>query len=112
MAKDVIINFKGAEPVAGGRRYDRVPEGTYQLKIKKAVVAQTSTDKPAITVTHSIAKGPLSGKAIGDMFVLPRKGTDDSIFGVQRLHGLMIACGIVRQSGKVSAEKIAKKIGR
>lgn len=109
-ARDVVINFKGADPVASTKRYDRIPEGTYHLKVKKAEVVQTSTDKPAIAVTLTVSKGPFSGKTVGDMFVLPRKGEKDPIFGVQRLHGLMVALGISRQAGKASAKKIAKAL--
>ena len=109
-SRSVEIDFSKADPVAGSRRYDRVPEGTYQLRIKKAIERQTGTDKPALAVTLAISKGPMRGKTIGDLFVLPRKGTDDSIFGVQRLHGMMIAAGIKRQKGKASAASIAKAL--
>ena len=50
-SRSVVIDFSKADPVAGSRHYDKVPEGTYQLKIKKADERQTSTDKPAVAVT-------------------------------------------------------------
>lgn len=105
---EVIVNFKGADPVAGGPRYDRVPEGTYRVKCSKADSVKTQAGKSALTVTLSITKGPMRGKKVSDWFVLPRKGTGDSIFAIQRLHGYMVACGIKRQNGKVPLDKIAR----
>ncbi len=107
---DIVIDFKGADPVSGSGRFDRIPEGTYQLKVKTADVRQTSTDKPAVAVSLTVSKGGLKGKTIGEMFVLPRKGTKDAIFGLQRLHGFMIAAGIPRQKGKATGLSVAKAL--
>ena len=110
---DVVIDFKGADPVSGGRRYDRIAEGTYELQVKTATVTQTASDKPAISVAWRVAKGESKGKTIGDMFVLPRKGTDDSIFGVQRLHGLLIAAQVTKKMKKASTSaKVAKMLAK
>ena len=110
---DVVIDFKGADPVSGGRRYDRIPEGTYELTMKTATITQTGTDKPAISVAWRVAKGESKGKTIGDMFVLPRKGTDDAIFGVQRLHGLLIAAGVTKKMKKAStSSKVATMLAK
>lgn len=110
MPPEVIVNFKGADPVSGGGKFDRVPEGTYHVKVIKADSVKTSTDKPALACTIAVSKGEYKGKKVSDWFVLPRKGTNDSIFGVQRLHGLMVATGMKRQSGKVKLVSIAKAL--
>ena len=99
---DVVIDFKGADPVSGGRRYDRIPEGTYELVVKTAIVTQTTSDKPAVAVAWRVAKGEYKGKTVGDMFVLPRKNADDSIFPVQRLHGLLVAAKVTKRMKKAS----------
>jgi len=108
VAKEVVVNFKGADPVSGGRRFDRIPEGTYLLKCVKAEGFKTRTKKDALSVTMQVDKGPYQGKKVADIFVIPRVGTTDAIFPVQRLHGLMVACGVSRQSGKVMLSKIAR----
>ena len=108
--KDVQINFTGSDPVSGGRKFDRVPEGTYIVKPTASALYQTSTDKPAITATITIMKGPMKGKKVGDMFLIPRKDTDDSNFAVQRLHGLIVAGGKSKQKGKKSSKAVAKAL--
>lgn len=105
--KDIQINFSGVDPVSGGRKFDRVPEGTYIVKVIKSELYQTSTDKPAITTTVRIEKGSMKGKKVGDMFLIPRKDTDDSNFALQRLSGLIVAGGKSKQKGKKSSKAVA-----
>ncbi|KKN25974.1 hypothetical protein LCGC14_0879430, partial [marine sediment metagenome] len=108
MAKDMVIDFSGADPVQSTSMYDRIPEGAYAFKVAKAAVMQTKTDKPMVDVQIEIAQGDQKGKKIRDMFVVPRKGKDDAVFGLQRLHGLMVACGIKKQKGRVKLSAIVK----
>jgi len=105
VAKPVIVDFKGADPVSGGRRFDRIPEGTYLLRVAQAKAATTSTNKPMLVVTLKVAKGDYKGKQIGDWMVISGK-----MFSIQLLHGFMVACGLPQQTGRVALAKIAKAV--
>lgn len=108
MPKEATIDFEGAPP-AQGRQFSHIPPGTYLLAVK-AELTDTSTGKRAVQATFTVQKGPQKGRKVGDMFVIPRKGSDDSPFGIQRLNALVVACGLKQQQKKVKGSQLAKAI--
>lgn len=107
-SKDTTIDFEGAPP-AQGRQFSHIPPGTY-LMLVKAELTDTSTGKRAVSATFTVQKGAERGRKVGDLFVIPRKGQDDSPFGIQRLNALGVACGLKPQAKKVKASAIVKAI--
>jgi hypothetical protein len=106
--KDTTIDFEGAPP-AQGRQFSHIKPGTYVMLVK-AELTDTSTGKRAVSATFTVQKGAERGRKVGDLFVIPRKGTDDSPFGIQRLNALGVACGLKAQSKKIKASAIVKAI--
>ena len=91
------LNFDDAPPATGGGGFgDHVPPGPYHLLISKVGVIDTSTGKKMVTIEALNS----DKKRITDNFTIPRAGTDDSKFPLQRLHALMIACGANDMTGK------------
>lgn len=111
MAEDLVIDFDDAPPAQGGGQFDHVPAGTYILKAEKGIQGMTSTEKPMVDVYFTVSEGNEKGRRIRSMFVIPRAGTEDSRFGVQRLNALLVACGLKAQSKKVKASALLKAVG-
>ena len=105
---EVTIDFEGAPPAAG-RQFHHVPPGTYTASLKGEII-DTSTGKKAVSVTFTITKGEQKGRKIGDLFVIPRKGGDDSNFGIQRLNALVVATGHKSQTKKVKGNQLVKAL--
>ncbi len=106
--KDTTIDFEGAPP-AQGRQFSHIEPGTYVMVVK-AELTDTSTGKRAVSATFTVQKGKERGRKVGDLFVIPRKGSDDSPFGIQRLNALGVACGLKPQSKKIKASAIVSAI--
>jgi hypothetical protein len=110
VAKKIVLDFSKAAPVSKSSKFDRVPEGPYLVKIG-VELGETKGDvpKPAVYATLTIAKGPVKGRRVGDIFMIPQTKRD-KLFGLQRLHGLMVAAGIKEQHGQVDAGAVVKKL--
>lgn len=107
---DIVINFGDSPPAQGRGSFDHIPAGTYILDIVKGTQGTTSTEKPMVDVSFVVAEGDSKGRRVRSMFVIPRGGTDDSNFGIQRLNALLVACGLKAQSKTVKASKLLKAI--
>ena len=110
--QDVIeLDFTGAAPVSSARAADHVPPGQYRLKLTKLEQTKTRTGKAMLVGSFSVAAGDQLGRRLSENFVMPRAGTDDSLFGLQRFHGLLVALGAKEQNGKVRL-KLSSLVGK
>jgi len=111
MADDVIeLDFSDAPPAQGGMGSDHVPPGTYKLTISSAEKALSSTKKSMVTMWFRVASGEFAGRKVVERFVIPANA-DDSRFGLQRFHALLVALGLPEQKGraKVSLAALVNK---
>lgn len=111
MAK-ATINFGKAPPVNKSSTFDLIPQGYYLMSIR-AESRETSGDdpKPSIPVTFTVEQGKQKGRRVGKTFVIPTS-KKDSLWGIQLLHGLMVASGIKEQDGIVEIAKVVKGLNK
>lgn len=87
----IKLNFKGAPAAQGGGGLgDHVPPGGYLLTINKNTMVKTQSGKDMIVMEYRTAEN----KRITENFVIPREGTDDSKFPLQRFHALLNSVGV------------------
>ncbi len=92
MPNVININFNNAPPAQGGRRYDLVPEGTYLLEITETSqgLARSGSGRTVVGFGFRICEGESVGKKVGQTFTMPLDG-NDSVFGIQQIHALILA---------------------
>lgn len=100
----VELDFSGAPPAQGGGESDHIPEDLYDIRVDDIENGKSKNDKPMITVRFKVADGPFANKRLVERFTIPRPGTDDSLFGLQRFHALLIALGFSEQSKRVKVD--------
>lgn len=100
MANTISLNWDNAPPAQGGGMGDHVPPGGYQLRVSKVRTTDTNTGKKMIIAEYVITGPEQQGKHINDNFVMPRPGTDDSWFPMQRFHQLLVCLGGQQLSGQ------------
>lgn len=110
MGNIVELDFTNAPPAQGGPLADRIPPGFYALRIEKAEKTQASTGRSMIVTTLRVATGEMVNKRLVERFVLPT-GADDSRFGLQRFHQLLVSLGFKEQSARVKLD-LTKLQGR
>lgn len=99
----IDLDFSHSTPVqeAGGFG-DRVPEGGYVLEVQRAEKVDAQSGRPMVRVNYVVVSSPgredYQNKRISEQFVMPRPGTDDATFGLDRFHGFMVACGAPQQN--------------
>ena len=101
----IKVNFKDAPPAQPGRPMDLLPEAGYRLTIGKpsADPAQGGTGRLVIKLPLTVTKGDQKGAQILQTFTLPKDG-NDSQFGLQQFHALLIALGGKRRKGADTIE--------
>ena len=92
MAREVIVDLRGAPPAQGGGGSAKIPEGRYPFRVEKGDTDVTQAGKSRITIWLRVAGGEFKGKRIRDDFIFP-KSPDDSKFGAQRFHAFLLAAG-------------------
>lgn len=108
MANVITLDFKDAPPAQGGGGLgDHVTPGGYLLTIGKLSQSNTTTGKEMVNAEYRTAEN----KRITENFVLPRPGTNDSKFPLQRFHALLVSIGMAEQSGQASLD-LDKMSGR
>ena len=103
----VELDFSGggAPPVQSmGGESDHIPPGQYVLALDKVDKTPSKAGKPMATVSFKVSSGEQDGKRLVERFVFPRKGHDDSAFGQQRFHGLLVALGSKELKTKVKLD--------
>lgn len=90
------LDFGGAPPAQGSRE-DRIPPGTYDLRLEKMEKAKSQGGKPMARVGLRVNSGDYAGKRLSELFVFP-VNEGDSNFGLQRFHAFLIALGMKEQT--------------
>jgi hypothetical protein len=91
----ITIDFRNAPPSMGSQ-YTHVPPGTYGLKILSAKKTRTkANDRDMVEIEFGISRssnaGDVGKKLMVERFALPRPGTSDSLFPIQRFNKLIEA---------------------
>lgn len=106
----IKVNFKGAPP-SQGTIADRIPDGDYRFEVVKMVNGKAQSGKEMITASYAVARGDQKGKRIVDRFAFP-DAKDDSMFGLQRFHAMLLACGIKVPADKAFNLDLDKVVGK
>lgn len=103
-AQDAVFDLDfGDAPPAQGASYDRIPPGTYGIRLEKMERVTSQSKKPMARVGLRVDEGPFAGKRLGEQFVFPASA-DDSKFGLQRFHAFLVALGMKEQTKAVRIE--------
>ena len=93
------LDFGGAPP-AQGSLADRIPPGTYALRLEKMERVIAKSGALMARVGLRVNEGELAGKRLSEQFVFPAS-PDGSQFGLQRFHAFLIALGMKEQQKAV-----------
>lgn len=111
MPDEPVFQFDFTDaPPAQGSTFDRIPPGTYVLRLEKAERVESSKGSTMARVTCRVDSGQYAGKRLGEQFVFP-KDSSSSKFGLQRFHAFLIALGMKQATKKVEID-LRKFVGR
>lgn len=104
------FDFGDAPPVAGSSRPDHVPPGTYLLRLEKGEKINSKGGRPGARANLRVDNGEYAGKRLVEQFWFPTN-QGDSLFGLQRFHGFLVALGMKEQTKRATID-LAKFVGR
>lgn len=105
------LDLLHAPPAQRGSGLTLVPPGPYLLEITEAKAEMSKGDPdagkapaPMVHVSFQIADGEHYGSPIEDYFDHVPPGPDDKLFGLQRFHAFLLACGFQPKNPKVKLD--------
>lgn len=105
MANEMTFDFSGAPPAQGKAGGDRIAPGTYLLGVASLDKTPAKSGRPMVTATLAVQNEGLAiGKKLVERFAFPKPDSDDSVYGLQRWHAFLVACGMKERKGKLTLD--------